>query len=184
MATKIQDSLSPTPRHIAFNPEPEMFDDRLTAPERELWRRLQHQINMIWLNFQDVHNAVSRAGGVVVAKQRIEIVAGDLVTIQSASDGLVTLSDTPFAFDWMDTRRFCKCVVSPGHGVPYYEVYFDKAMQTGRNDVPMSVWGASEDTLQLIQWSGTVWTAMPWIVGWTVDLIQYIPAGLPPIVEY
>lgn len=113
------------------------------------------------------------------ATKRLVISSNDLSTTDSADDTITVLSETPYEFDFTDSRRFTKVVLSPGAGVKPHELRFDKIVQQGDTDYPQSVYAVSATKLQMVIWNGTTWDTLAWDSGWTVDVTQYIDGDLP-----
>ena len=113
------------------------------------------------------------------ATQRLVVSATNLGTTDEADDTITCVSETPYEFDFTDSRRFTKVVLSPGAGVQPHELRFDKVVKEGDTDYPQSVYAKSATELQLVRWNGATWDALPWDTGWKIDLSQYIDADLP-----
>ena len=119
------------------------------------------------------------------ATMNLTISATNLTTTVVANDTLTCVSETPYEFSFIDSRRFTKVVAGPGPtqagGVQPHRLIFDTARSEGDGDYPQAVLAASATTLRLAQWDGTVWQDVTWGIGWVVQITQYIDNDLPAI---
>jgi len=119
------------------------------------------------------------------ATMNLTIGASDLSTTVVANDTLTCVSETPYEFNFVDSRRFTKVVAGPGPsqagGVQPHRLIFDTARTEGDGDYPQAVLAASATKLRLAQWDGTVWQDVTWGIGWVIQITQYIDNDLPAI---
>lgn len=147
--------------------------------EIEKWKQTQKLFNEL-NNMMDSVFRFARACNIATAEQRITIVAGDLSTTVTTNDTLTTASATDFEFDWTDSRRFSRAVLAPASGVRPMDLRFD-LVRADKPGLQGTVFGRTPTTLQAFTWNGSSWDAVGWDVGWVIDLIQFIPGGVPTL---
>jgi len=113
------------------------------------------------------------------ASLRLTITSNDLSTTDETDDTITCLSQTPYAFDFTDSRRFTKVVLSPMAGREPHELMFDKVIKEATGGYTSCVYPVSATKLQLVNWNGASWDAVAFDEGWVIDISQYIDGDLP-----
>ena len=128
--------------------------------------------------YEDLDIVKREAGGWALASAGMTITADDLSTTTVANDTFTTASQTDYEFDWNDTRRIGRIVLSPGEGVRPLDLRFDMVL-ADQPELQGTVYAKTDTKLQLRTWNGAAWDASAWGVGWTVDMVQAIAVTLP-----
>jgi len=116
------------------------------------------------------------------ASARITITSDLLSTTDETNDTLECLSETPFEFEFTDSRRFTKVVLAPIAGREPHELMFDKIIKEATGGYTACVYPISATKLQMVNWNGASWDALAWDAGWVIDITQYVDGDLPKLV--
>jgi len=123
--------------------------------------------------------SANAGSNLVVAYQRLTLVAGNISTDTVTDDTITTKSSTDVEFDWLDSRRINVVMLGPGDGVRPMRVIFDadRNLEDSGNYAG-TVFSSGNTTLQRMDWDGSDWVGIAWLAGWTVDMYQMMPAIL------
>ena len=116
---------------------------------------------------------------ILVAYQRLTLVAGDISTTTVTDDTITTASQTPLEFDWLDSRRINIVMLGPADNVRPMRVIFDADhLLEDSGNYAGTVFPVTATKLQRMNWDGSDWVGIAWDDGWTIDMYQLTPTVL------